>query len=54
MITVTQSSSLENVNNKLEIRNVNPKNNNLLIEIQSDFSDKFQLNITDELVKEFL
>ena len=54
MITVNQASSLENVNNKLEIINISLKNNNLQLKIQSNFSDKFQLNITDVIGRRVL
>ncbi len=54
MITVNQASSLENVNNKLEIINISLKNNNLQLKIQSNFSDKFQLNITDLISRRVL
>ena len=54
MITVNQASSIVNVNNKLEIRNISLKNNNLQLKIQSNFSDKFQLNITDVIGRRVL
>ena len=54
MITVNQAPTLENVNNKFEIRNISLKNNNLELEIQSNFSDKFQLNITDVIGEKVL
>ena len=54
MITVNQASSLENVNNKIEIINISLKNNNLQLKIQSNFSDKFQLNITDVIGRRVL
>ena len=54
MITVNQASSIENVNNKLVIRNISLKNNNLKLKIQSNISDKFQLNITDVIGRRVL
>lgn len=54
MITVNQASSIENVYNKFDIRNISLKNNNLQLKIQSNFSDKFQLNITDVIGRKIL
>ena len=54
MITVNQASSIVNVNNKLEIRNISLKNNNLQLKIQSNISDKFQLNVTDVIGRRIL
>ena len=54
MITVNQASSLENAYDKFDIRNISLKNNNLKLKIQSNFSDKFQLNITDVIGRKVL
>tara|TARA_Y100001954_G_scaffold203516_1_gene224272 strand:- start:135 stop:968 length:834 start_codon:yes stop_codon:yes gene_type:complete len=54
MITVNQASSLENINNNLEIRKIGLKNNNLQIEIQSNFSERFHMSITDVIGKKVL
>ena len=54
MITVNQASYLENINNKLEIRKIGLKNNNLQIEIQSNFSERFHMSITDVIGKKVL
>ena len=54
MITVNQASSLQNTYNKFDIRNISLKNNNLQLKIQSNFSDKFQLNITDVIGRKVL
>ena len=54
MITVNQASSLENINNNLEIRKIGLKNNNLEIEIQSNLSERFHMSITDVIGKKVI